>query len=770
MQAWASPDFARDAAVPGGIVVARHVCEYLLDEEGDEGGSVLKRALDRAAERLAAELEPALGGLLVPGEELVLVRRVEVDLALATECAVGRGPDGGAPAARAWADAVSQGLARSLQDPACARFATASPEGPPVVRFPTPSHFVAAFLAELLDGRAWDRWYFRCYEALRALPPGAGALAALTRCAADLGDILLAFRDQGEMDALVRLLGEEGCGRLLSAAAEAAERQGPWPTGGRLRELAALAARALDAAPRAEGARTGGGWSPGGGGGPAGNAAQRLRAWVLALPTTCEPRERAWLAAVLDLLARLRALLRHLPYPASVLRYLRGEESLPTAEVAQVERLLGRRDFLTALRSAAGPGGGGWLEEVLACRLDRGEAGSRPTADGRRHADVRGPEVRGAGPLADSRESRPVEALERALGGRVEDTERIFDESSNTAGVALLLGPFSELGAWESLREAGVAETQARHILLAALLSALGGWPGRLARLDERLPAVVGLNGAARDADLAAGFRGPDRLAALRAQRGLLVRLRASGRLGGGRFLLHVPDAPAGGVDTLPLSGDHPRRGSGDTAPRPAVFQECATGLWLGIGEANAGGAAALARRGLTDCGALEASRGGRPGLGLTVDGRVLGRWGRRALAAEFGAEVASFGEARDADERSRTRRRGFTGEWVHLVQAQRLPDEAGEGHECRLAMLLAQQACRLLARRLPGLEQSGAAYLGGALLAGGGRMRRAGEELRIEVNPGPLGVSLRVGGFREETLELPWLAGRVRVSLAGEE
>ncbi|MBI5368426.1 MAG: hypothetical protein HZA54_15425, partial [Planctomycetes bacterium] len=155
--------------------------------------------------------------------------------------------------------------------------------------------------------------------------------------------------------------------------------------------------------------------------------------------------------------------------------------------------------------------------------------------------------------------------------------------------------------------------------------------------------------------------------------------------------------------------------------------------------------------------------------LRVALDGRALGRRERQELAGELGAEVTLVGAPApgwDADL-VRERRRGFGAEWEHLAGARTPAPATGDAPEGWVALLAAQQACRLLALRLPGLSGAGARFLGERLLRGAGSLRAArGGGRRIRMRPGPLGVALGVAGVREQTIRLPWLEGPVTLDL----
>lgn len=132
-------------------------------------GSV--RRLDRvAAERVAVDLEPALDGL-TPGGDVVVLRRVAARTSL--NLAGGADPS----LADRWSRDLAAAVGRAVAvDPG---------DGANLVRFPSEAAFVAAFVADVLGGRAWQRWYFGAFARHRH------------RSAADaIAAVLAEYRDQ----------------------------------------------------------------------------------------------------------------------------------------------------------------------------------------------------------------------------------------------------------------------------------------------------------------------------------------------------------------------------------------------------------------------------------------------------------------------------------------------------------------------------------------------------------------------------------------------
>ncbi|MEO0423482.1 MAG: hypothetical protein AAF184_14190 [Pseudomonadota bacterium] len=148
----------------------------------------LSSAMDQRA------LTTALGaslGVLLPEEDpgVVILRELELECDLDLACDSSR-------LAAHWADVFTKRLLARLSD--------AKGIGSDMVRFRDSVEQLACFCVDLSRGRAWDHWYHRCFEGLRALPASTALRTALLQDAA-----------RGE-HALLRLQGE-ALGQVLRA-------------------------------------------------------------------------------------------------------------------------------------------------------------------------------------------------------------------------------------------------------------------------------------------------------------------------------------------------------------------------------------------------------------------------------------------------------------------------------------------------------------------------------------------------------------------------
>lgn len=162
------------------------------------------RALAPQFAHLARErLAPACARhpVLPQGEPGVyLIERIELELAC----------DGRALTDHAFVDQLAQAITRKLHD----TLAHAGP-GTAVLRFASEAAFLATFLADLLRGQAGDRWYYRCFAPLRALPTGLVATQLLIEDNLRGHEALLALAQSGTLERLLVELSDDQARALL---------------------------------------------------------------------------------------------------------------------------------------------------------------------------------------------------------------------------------------------------------------------------------------------------------------------------------------------------------------------------------------------------------------------------------------------------------------------------------------------------------------------------------------------------------------------------
>lgn len=171
---------------------------------GPSAASVQAR-LDRVAGTHLAEACESLAAAVpeVAGDDVWLVRDLHVDLRLDLSATSKPGV-----VAQAW----SHGLMAAL------RTQLARGTGAEVVRFPSQAAWTARFVAELVAGTAWDRWYLLAFSSLRALPTGRAIAEALTREPESALDVLAELWRAGDLESVLLALRPGDAQRILEAA------------------------------------------------------------------------------------------------------------------------------------------------------------------------------------------------------------------------------------------------------------------------------------------------------------------------------------------------------------------------------------------------------------------------------------------------------------------------------------------------------------------------------------------------------------------------
>lgn len=183
--------------------------------------------LDRLVEsRLPAALGQLLEGVLAADDPTLwlikaLDARLTCDLAAVDDARL----------AGALAASVGDSLLRTL---------AAGPRGDEVLRYRDRPAYVAAFLADLAAGRAWDRWQYQSFATLRSLPRSTAVVEALLREPAQVPAVLARLAEDGTFEAVLEALSEPAAGRLVAALVGETEGRGG---GGDLPLLAELVER-----------------------------------------------------------------------------------------------------------------------------------------------------------------------------------------------------------------------------------------------------------------------------------------------------------------------------------------------------------------------------------------------------------------------------------------------------------------------------------------------------------------------------------------------
>ncbi len=171
----------------------------------------VRTRLDDASSRLATVLGELLAPLSRLGDEVILIRKLELAFDLDTSL----DPDA---LARQWAARIAGGLAAWLRPDARTT----------MVRFPDEAHYLARFLVDTASGHAAQLWYYKRWQGLAALSASAQLRTAMTEEPAR-GMAALATLSQVELAAVLTALGPREARRVVEAvlalAADAGEHE-----------------------------------------------------------------------------------------------------------------------------------------------------------------------------------------------------------------------------------------------------------------------------------------------------------------------------------------------------------------------------------------------------------------------------------------------------------------------------------------------------------------------------------------------------------------
>jgi hypothetical protein len=190
------------------LTINRFSVTALVAGETREPDRIRARLEQIKPEALGAALAHRLNGLVADGDERVIVLR-RLDLGLAT---------GAVADARIAADQVADLLATAI-----VRLAAAPPED--VAVFANPAAFLAAFVAAVARGEAWDRWWFQRFDGLKFLPASAALRTALLE-QPGRGLAAMAALSAADRDAVLQRLEAGDARRLLDAFAATDPRRG----------------------------------------------------------------------------------------------------------------------------------------------------------------------------------------------------------------------------------------------------------------------------------------------------------------------------------------------------------------------------------------------------------------------------------------------------------------------------------------------------------------------------------------------------------------
>lgn len=183
------------------LTIHRLDATYVVPRETPDPGAVRAR-LDRVIERrivdACGDLLPQVVDVDDPG--IWLIRRLELDLAVD----VGALDDD--VLARAWGSQIARSVARVVNG---------RPDGHSVIYFPSRAAYLASFLHDLANGRAWSQWYYRAFDGLRSLPDHTALREALVREPETAWDALGQLHAAGRLERVLAVLTARDVQRVL---------------------------------------------------------------------------------------------------------------------------------------------------------------------------------------------------------------------------------------------------------------------------------------------------------------------------------------------------------------------------------------------------------------------------------------------------------------------------------------------------------------------------------------------------------------------------
>lgn len=91
-----------------------------------------------------------------------------------------------------------------------------------VLRFPNSAAFLAQFVFDLAEGRAWEKWYYEEFEDLRGLPVSQVIRAVLLRRGLQPAEVILQIASSGRLETVLRALNEGDARTIYDSCSESA--------------------------------------------------------------------------------------------------------------------------------------------------------------------------------------------------------------------------------------------------------------------------------------------------------------------------------------------------------------------------------------------------------------------------------------------------------------------------------------------------------------------------------------------------------------------
>lgn len=147
-------------------------------------------------EQMAASFEAALEEAFAGDEAVYVLRRMKVSTLL-----TGINDSTDAGVARRWAGRLADAVVHIISKD--------DGDGANLIRFDDQADYVAHFIVALLQGSAWERWYYAAYAPLRSLSAPAALREVLLDNRQHVPAILGKLHEHGQLDALLAALDEQ---------------------------------------------------------------------------------------------------------------------------------------------------------------------------------------------------------------------------------------------------------------------------------------------------------------------------------------------------------------------------------------------------------------------------------------------------------------------------------------------------------------------------------------------------------------------------------
>jgi hypothetical protein len=680
---------------------------YLVPR-GHPSPEAVRASLDATLrDRLNAAFLQVMPAALDPADPSVwLIRRLDIDFALDTSVVADD------LLARTFAGRIAQSIVRAI-----ARGA----DGERVLHFPNRAAYLAQFVGDLAEGRAWDKWYYGAFDSLRSLPFAAAAREALTREPQLAEEALLQLSARGRLERVLEAVNERDARAIYDACLRARK---PSQASANVRSLIAALVAAWPAASVRAGASG------------VARAPNSLRLY-LAL-------RRAAPALASD--ANVDEAIRHLLGFAEVLRRAKAPATLVAS--------LASGDLRSAIDVARE--GGAAAEAASLVFIERAAAGEREWV------------------------SRVANALSptAATSARHDDSMRGQTLSTLCGGLFLLLPSLIELGLAELTEaapyEAPEGSAKAEVLRLCLALKWLGRPLSTNITHDPGLQLFTGSASTPLTEDLEAlslrATGATERRCRLLLLEALTGRGRADGRMLSAALLSVKPyrerilllrdaahdawlcaervSTEAGGVTSALARGLALVREAVGAPPLCLLLEdglEVLTDLadFEGVPLVWVERPRALSASPL----AIDAAAGEPPRTIWVSQPAALPADAPRLLARHLAHSARAAADL----------------EYLSLLNL--LPDVAADFD--LTWNLMARAVLRHFTGRLSGFQRNSAEYIYRNFLAGTSVVRDGGEGIEIQLPPAPLQIILRMAGVDGQTFSVPWLNDeQVRLSL----